>query len=402
MLRDKYRHAYFCLLCATLSLCILCVFTCSAPALGASPVTQEDASVYSNAASAYGKGDYARVTQLLASKMHAPMPHPYACTLYGLALLQQNSFSEAALAFKKGLQSDPSNGDLQNNLGIALMQGKKYEEAAQVFVAAMQTATQNIEGLAYSAAQCFYYSHQYNKSLQLLQPLLAMQTVKEEWLTLAAISKLQLKDYAGAEHLFQKLTQQAPGRIAHWKGLAHTRVQQGKKASAVAALEVASRLPGATLNEKHELVQLYQAAVAPMLALQVENSFADSDEKKQKQIQMLQRAGRHAQVIELLDKIYAKKTTTAYLWLRGVSLHRMGHKEDALGMFTQCSQMVGEEAPRCGLIAGLMHWEAGRRKLARPFFEGLLANQQFYKQAQQALSALDAIDGLAAEVAMIE
>jgi predicted Zn-dependent protease len=325
--------------------------------------------------------------------------HPYACNIYGLALLKIGRAKQAAAAFAKGLEKNPDDYSLTHNLGIALMQAGRYGEAGDVLVKAASRAEAGLRpSLLYLAAQCAYLDHKPRRALTLLKPFLAGPEAAESWIYLAAVASLECGERPLAEQYFDRLVRSRPGKREYWKGLAHARLQQGKNPSAIAALEVAKRLPGSGLQDRDELSRLYMLATAPLLSLRARQGDAENPEQRDMRIRCLERANRHAELVSYLDSRIAVEPGPELFWLKGRSLYRMGRLHEALAAFSGGGRFGGEAAARCAMMAGMLAWEAGDLQDARNRFTALAENEFFGTEASQALLSLESIERLLEEL----
>ncbi len=362
-------------------------------ALAFPPVSQAEANLFTAASGHYQKNEMNKVIELLATHMgKGKASHPYACILYGLAHLNKGQNALAISAFEQGLLLAPEDVYLLQNLAVALMHNKDYAKAAKTFLEAARLSKEDKQNLLYSAAQCFYFANNYSESLKIISPLALGQNAKEDWLNLAAVDCLQLKNWVKAELFFTLLSEKNPTKIGAWKGLAHARLQQGKKSLALASLEIASRLPEAKAQEKRELASLYRASTAPMLSLHSASKLTETPDLVQQRIATLERTNRNKELLSYLDQQITKQNSAELHWVKGTTYYRMGEKQNAGKAMMSCSKFSNTLGKRCRLMAGLIAWEQGENLAAKEILEPLEEDKDFGTQARQALSTLEILE----------
>ena len=378
--------------------CMLLAFSVFWPSVpqAAPSINRAQAELFASANKAYQAGDSTGVIRLLQREMERESPHPYACTVYGLGLMQLGRAAQAAEAFNKGLRQTPNDTALQQNYGLALMQSKQYGKAASVFSSLAATLQgKNKAEILYLAGQSHYFARAYGDALRIMAPLADSPDAPKDWVNLAAVSALQGNNWRQAERLFSLGIRRFPIEHEFWKGLAHSRYQQGNKAGTIAALEVASRLRSPrSAQEKKELGALYLQAYAPLLSFSAIKKLSDTHEVHHSRLHCLERAGRYGQVIAYINAMLAKDHSASLYLRKGQALYRAKQPREAFEAFAHGARLSGKDAEQCAILAGMLAWEQGQRDTAAQIFATLGKDSRFHAEAQQALAALQAIQQL--------
>ncbi len=357
------------------------------------PVSQAQAALYAKANDLYRQGRYEEVTRLLADEVSvSEMPHPYVSILLGVSQMSLGRNDEAVATLDKALSAYPEDPSLRYNYAVALMRGEQHAKAAAAFQKAAEVAAPAAAGdVRFQAAQCWNAAEQNEKALDLLTPLCASGAAKNEWLYLAAVLNVEKGSWKNAEGYFHRLVTRNPQTLNYWKGLAHTRLQQGDKDGAIAALEIASRLHGATEREKRELAQLYHYASAPLLALETQKTLPNTTESSRMRLRCLERANRNLELAAYAAEQNRAAPNAELCWIEGVAHYRAGKRPEARRAFVRGAELAGNDAQRCRLMVGLLAWEAGDFQAAREAFSCLSDSSVYGSQARQALDALDSL-----------
>lgn len=89
--------------------------------------------VYSDAAEAYNRGDYATAANLLRKVTSIVPQNGNAWNELGRALMAMNELDAAAQAFQTSVDKDPATRNAYNNLGLVYWRQQKYDDAAAQF-----------------------------------------------------------------------------------------------------------------------------------------------------------------------------------------------------------------------------------------------------------------------------
>lgn len=389
----------------------LAVFLAAPSALAASSgaeevITPAQFELFNKANELFEKEDYKGIAAILHDQVEKKdKPHPYACIMYGVACLRLDNNRKAIEVFSKGLKTSPNYAALHLNLGVAYLQEERYEPAGECFLKAHSLDPEAAPSAmyAYSAAQCFYFAKKYQKSLDTVKQVLGHPSMKPDWINLAAVNCMQMSKWGEAEQYLARLVEIEPDKRQNWKSLAYARLRLNRHNTAVAALDIASRLPETSERDHKELSGMYRHAYAPILGLEVEKMLPASQEQEKVYISSLMRANRQARLIEYVDGLIAKKPSPELYLIKGTAHYRLGELKSAQRAFNAGGRIKGKETERCHLLEGMVAWEVGDWKAAKTAFAALdVEGGKFRNQAGQAIGAIEAMEEIEAEIAEME
>lgn len=362
--------------------------------------------LFNKANELFEKEDYRGIISLLHDQVEKnDKPHPYGCIMYGMAHLRLDNARKAKEIFSKGLKSSPDYAALHLNLGVAYLQVEEYEQAGDCFIKASVLEPQSSSATLYiySAAQCFYFAQKYSKSLDTVKNVLGHALLKPDWVNLAAVNCMQMNKWGEAEQYLMRLVEMEPGRRQNWKSLAYSRLRLNKHNTAAAALDIAARLPEVSDRDHKELSGMYRHANAPILGLEVEKLLPASQEKEKIYISSLLKANRQDKLIEYVGGLIAKKPAPELYLIKGTAHYRLGELQSAQRAFHAGATIKGKEKERCHLLEGMVAWERRDWKSAKSAFAQLThEGGRFRNQAGQAISAIEAMEEIEAEIAELE
>lgn len=364
-------------------------------------VSSTEMALFQKARTAFENGRTEECAQILQAYVTTgKAPHPYACQLYGNALLRTDRPGEAETAFRKALSDLPGDYATLRNLGVAQSRQEKWGPAAESFLLAADAAEDKAKkpqkqafGLRYLAATCLFRVQDYKRALEVLTPLLHVKKPRIKWIRLAGGSYLRLGNYPEAERIFERLVNRKPDHKPFWRVLAHIRMKRENYQGAASALEISAGLEYPGSGELRQLAALYHTLGAPLLATDRLKTIRSDASPEDHDIiaRTLAGAGRDEEALaHARMAIQADPTGKMYI-LAGTLLHRLGRYSEAAQAFSQAPH-YGSDPGHARFMQAMSLWEADLWSEAEQVLATVPRKGRYGRQAEQMLQFIAAFD----------
>ncbi len=177
----------------------------------------------------------------------------------GQEYLAAHDFEKARLEFRNALQLDPNDAEASFLAGEASERLGNLREAAQMFQSAIQVNPRHL-GARAQLAKIYVYAGAPDKAMETLEPGFAIAPEDPDLLTARGSARLKQGDKPGARADAEMAVRIAPNHEAAVPLLASSDSGAGESQQAIDLVSNALRTPGASLNLRLVLVQLYLGA----------------------------------------------------------------------------------------------------------------------------------------------
>jgi predicted Zn-dependent protease len=176
----------------------------------------------------------------------------------GQEYLTAKNYEKARLEFRNALQLDPNDAQASFLAGEAAEKLGNIREAASMYQTAIENDAKHI-GARAGLAKLYVFGGAPDKAMELVEPGLAIKPEDPDLLTARGAARLQLGDKAGARADADKAVAAAPANESAVALLASIHRLAGENDAAIELVKKASDLPGASVDMRLVLAQLYIA-----------------------------------------------------------------------------------------------------------------------------------------------
>ncbi|XPV74714.1 MAG: tetratricopeptide repeat protein [Desulfovibrio sp.] len=320
-------------------------------------------------------------------------PHPYGILLYTNLLTENAEWDTASAVLEKGYTNYPECRQIVHNLAIVKYEHKEYEQSGELFLKTNALSKKPQPSIQYQAAVAFYLAEKFQRTYEVLTPLLEQQKVQKNWVRMAAHSLIKLKKWKKAERVLATFVKRSPEEHIYWKLLANVRMELKRYKKAATALEIAYRIKPPSKKERQTLSQLYLYIDAPLMAthaLKDDFTSTPSPEVCDLMVRAYLTAGRADKSIDLLNKAIAQNPTAKRWLTKGRILYSKRRYQEATEALVE-SVKLGENKGKAAFLLGMAYWEQKQWQNAREWFQKA---KQFKPQSKRAARALRSIEAM--------
>lgn len=312
--------------------------------------------------------------------------------ILGNCYYQQEDYSKAGQAYKKGLRKEGANPSLALNLAMALYYQGNYNRAGKFFEKAFDLKKKKDLQLLYQAAVAYYQAENFKDTERTLSKLKKVsQDFKPEWMQLLVHVCIEQKKWNKAEEYLRTYLRHRPEQDQYWKLLAQVYLSKQDYQQAANALQISYQLNPPEDQGWKELSDLYAYLNAPLRAAHAweKIGFEDFDSKGYLHLSRLYaQAYRYNKALKYIDKAIAKTSRDSLIIEKGQLCYRAGKYRQALKVFQKAKQL-GKNKGETFLWLGYTHWQLEEWPQAR---EAFVRAGKFSSMEKKAKNGLDAIE----------